>query len=96
MRIADNTCPHCRSLMVRWANPEWSSWGGEFQFVCFNNECPYYVGGWAWMRDRYNVIASYRHRVDPLTGQRGPLPVWSPDDLRSNILPEEQEAALAC
>jgi len=76
--------------MLRWANPQGSSWGGEFQYVCFDDACPYYVRGWAWMENQYNVQASYRHRLEPMSGQAGPLPVWSPEALRSSILDAEE------
>jgi hypothetical protein len=82
-------CPHCDSPLVRWANPSLSNWSGEFQWVCFNDACPYYVRGWAWMREKFNVNASYRHRLDPTSGETGPLPVWSEDALRSGILGDE-------
>jgi hypothetical protein len=86
MNTAHPPCPHCDSPMLRWANPEASSWEGEFQYVCFNDDCPYYSRGWAWMESRYNLAVSYRYRLDPVTGEHGPLPVWSPEALRNAII----------
>lgn len=77
--------------MCRWASPEGSSWSSDYQYVCFNDECPYYVRGWEWMREQYNVAGSYRHRLDPVTGQSGPLPVWSAEDFRNNIISDPEE-----
>ena len=74
--------------MERWRPPDGTSWGDALQRVCFNDDCPYYAEGWAWMEAHYRVHASYRHRQDTVTGQSGPLPVWSPSALRDRIVKE--------
>ena len=82
-------CPHCCQPLVRWRNPQVSTWGAEFQYVCFNDQCPYFVRGWSWMQEQYSVAASYRFRLDPATGETGPLPVWSAEALKGGIVTEE-------
>jgi len=84
-------CRHCDQPMVHWANPQSSTWAGEFQYVCFNDECPYFVCGWAWMLSQFNVTASYRYRLDPVTLEAGPLPVWSKGALKGGIVSEKGE-----
>ena len=52
-------CPYCGGRLVRWANPDGTSWDAEFQLVCFNDECSYYVRGWEWMNnDVVNFLSS--------------------------------------
>ena len=79
-------CPHCGQPMKKWATPHDSTWGGEVHFVCFNDECSYFVRGWNWMMEQNQVHASYRHRYIPSTGETGPLPVWSNKALRESIV----------
>lgn len=80
------TCPYCGKPMNRWRTPSMTTWESEFMFVCFNDECSYYVRGWKWMMEKYEVCCSYRHRYDPHTGEKGPLPVWSPTALKDGII----------
>ncbi len=63
-----------------------NSWGPDYQLVCFNDECPYFVKGWEWMREKFQQNVSYRYRYNPQTGESGPLPVFSKTALRGGIV----------
>nr|MBN2276412.1 ogr/Delta-like zinc finger family protein [candidate division Zixibacteria bacterium] len=84
------TCPYCGQELKPWATPEMACWSTRVQYVCFNDNCPYFLKGWDWMRSQFQVNASYRHRFDPVTGETGPLPVWSKDAMKNGII-ENQE-----
>ncbi len=84
------TCPHCGAKLDRFALPEAAS-DHAWDFACFNDDCPYYLRGWAWMEQEYGVKASYRHRVDSVTGTSSPLAVWSPQAFRNAILPRKEQ-----
>jgi hypothetical protein len=86
MKQENPTCPHCGATLKKWQPPEDSSWGHHPQWVCFNDECEYYKRGWEWMKAQFQQKASYRYRLDPQTGEVGPLPVWSPDAHKDMIL----------
>ena len=79
-------CPYCDTPMKKWVNPPNSTWGVTFQYVCFNDECSYYVRGWEHMMNKFRVEASYRYRYNPSTGEKGPLPVWSPQAHKSKVI----------
>jgi hypothetical protein len=41
------------------------------------------------MEQNFGVRVSYRYRVDAHSGHASPLAVWSPDALRSSLLPDD-------
>jgi hypothetical protein len=79
-------CPHCRQKMNKMKPPSLSTWSSEFFYVCFNDDCPYFVRSWEHTANTTQAHCSYRHRYDPDSGQSGPLPVWSKDAMKSDIL----------
>jgi predicted RNA-binding Zn-ribbon protein involved in translation (DUF1610 family) len=76
-------CPHCGDVMTIWEVPpinfsDGLGWGTPYLFVCFNDECPLYVQGWANMEENYAHCASYRCINYPGTEQFQCMPVFSP------------------
>ena len=70
-------CPHCHQKMSKFKTPGESTWGEGYWYVCFNDECPYYVRGWEHMFKTRGTKCSYRHRYDPYSDSCGPMPVYS-------------------
>ena len=68
-----------------------TNWESPFIYVCFNDDCPYFKRSGDWMKSQFNVTVLYRHRLDPQTGETGPLPVWSAEALKDDIIPDDEE-----
>ena len=84
-------CPHCNKKMSKWRAADLNAWGPVVQYVCFNDECPYYINGWKWMEERFGTTCSYRHRYNPETKESGPLPVYSDTVGKSQIVSDGDE-----
>ncbi len=91
--LSTTTCAHCGGPLAPFQLPD-TVYDHAYDLACFNDECPYYVRGWAWMEQQFGVRTSYRYRIDSQSGHASPLPVWSPTALRSSILPGDAAAAL--
>jgi DNA-directed RNA polymerase subunit M/transcription elongation factor TFIIS len=83
-------CPHCGERLNKWGVPQtvFTEWPNEFFYVCMNDECSYFVRGWAAMAAQGNSC-SYRLMYDPLTDSCQPVPVSSANTLRDGIIEEE-------
>lgn len=79
-------CPYCKQEMKKWRVPINSTWYNEFFYICFNDKCPYFVQGWDQMWEQQKTKASYRCRLDPDTEKYMPIPVWSYDALKDDII----------
>jgi len=84
------TCPHCGGRLVRWQVPEGASWPEEYFLACFNDECSYYVEGWAWMKEQFAQTASYRYALNPRTDTSLMIPVWSATATREMIVENDE------
>jgi len=80
-------CPHCGEKMNKWEVPQniFTQWPNEYMYICFNDECPYFVRGWDAMAEQQNHC-SYRLMYDPLTDSCQPVPVYNRKMLREGII----------
>lgn len=79
-------CPHCEQQLVKMLVPEMSNFDSAWMYVCFNDDCGYFKRSGEWMQQQYASPAMYRYKLDPFTGETGPLPVWSADAMRDLIV----------
>jgi hypothetical protein len=87
------TCKHCGTKMNKWETPLTpmagsTTWHTDFLYICFNDECTYFVKGFDWIWNNYHRTASYRYMVDPGNGQASPIPVKSAQHLKDAIIEE--------
>ncbi len=95
LRVKDTLrCPHCDVRLSKWKLPQtpFTEWPNEFFYVCFNDECPYFIRGWDSMGAQGNP-GSYRFMFNHLRGTTHPLPVPNRAALRDGIVDDEDEDA---
>ncbi len=82
-------CPHCGDKLKKWTvpdNPFGQTWDNDFMYICFNDECPYFVRGWDHMYKEGNRGCSYRLMYNPDKDRCLPVPVPSPRSLKDGIV----------
>ena len=84
------TCPYCDSRLKKWAVPQtpFTEYDTEFMYVCFDDHCPFLVGGWDTMSSQGNHGFSCRFMYDPDRDVCLSVPVPSLRALRESIVDE--------
>ncbi len=88
MRVrATLRCPHCDQQLDKCAVPDspFSEWPSEFQYVCFNDDCSYFLDGWE-HSSAQRFPGSYRFMYDPTLDSCFPVPVLNRMSLRDTIV----------
>jgi SAM-dependent methyltransferase len=84
-------CPYCQERLKKWLIPltPFTEWNTDHFYVCFNDECPYFLRGWMTMVRQGNFGFSYRFRFNPETCCMDAMPVPHPNAYRESIVEED-------
>ena len=90
-------CPHCGQRMNKWSTPTFNfadglGWCTPFLYVCFNDECKFYMNSWKHMYESYGQEMGYRFMLHPDSGESSSLPVGSRHAMKGDIIDEIREA----
>ena len=86
-------CPYCSDRLKKWlvpANPFFQTWDNEYMYICFNDQCTYFVRGWDHMASEGNRGMSYRLMYNPEKDRCMPVPVPSSRALREGIIEDSR------
>ncbi len=87
----DHTCPYCGDRLKKWEVPQtpFTEWDIDYMYVCFNDVCPYLVGGWEEMGRQGNLGSSYRLMFNPQSQSLLPMAVPSLSTAKDGIIEDE-------
>jgi len=86
----DHACPYCGQQLKKWEIPQtpFTEWDIDYMYVCFNDVCPYLVGGWEEMGRQGNLGSSYRLMFNPQSQTLMPMAVPSLSIAKDGIVDE--------
>ena len=70
-------CPYCGEKLKKWQVPDspfGQTWDNDFMYICFNDECGYYLRGWDVMAQSGRPGCSYRLMYHPEKDRCLPYP----------------------
>ena len=83
-------CPYCDEKLKKWEVPQtpFTQWPNEFLYVCFNDDCRYFIKGWE-VLEAQGMPGSYRFMFNPETGGCHSAPVLNKNAMTDGIMEEE-------
>ena len=87
-------CPHCKQKLDCCSTPpihvgDGLGWGTEAYFICLNDECPLFKGGWEHIENQFGHRASYRYMLLPGNTEGTPMMVGSTEAFKGCIIDRE-------
>jgi predicted RNA-binding Zn-ribbon protein involved in translation (DUF1610 family) len=97
MEDKKTVCPHCGQKLNKWSTPAFNfadglGWCTPFLYVCFNDECTFFVNSWKHMNETYGQEMGYRYMLHPDSGESASLPVGHRMAMKGDIIDEIREA----
>ncbi len=90
----NHTCPDCKATMSCCEVPpvhvgDGLGWGSEVMFICLNDECPVFKGGWKKIDVNYGHKGSFRNMQLPGSTELNIMMVASKDAFTGSIVDPE-------
>jgi len=90
----EHICPDCNTKMSCCEAPpvhvgDGLGWGSEVLFICLNDECPTFTGGWAKVEVNYGHKATFRSMQLPGSTEQNVMMVGSQIAFTGSIINPE-------
>lgn len=91
----EHTCPNCKIRMTACEAPpvhvgDGLGWGSEVLFICLNDDCPTFTGGWEKVDVNYGHKASFRNMQLPGSTEQNVMMVASNVAFTGSIIDPEE------
>ncbi|MEN8199837.1 MAG: zinc ribbon domain-containing protein [Thermodesulfobacteriota bacterium] len=90
-----HTCPDCNTRMSACEAPpvhvgDGLGWGSEILFICLNDDCPAFAGGWQKVDVNYGHKGTFRNMQLPGSTEENVMMVASKEAFTGSIIDPEQ------
>lgn len=90
----EHICPNCKTRMKACEAPpvhvgDGLGWGSEVLFICLNDDCPTFKGGWQKVDVNYGHKASFRNMQLPGSTEQNVMMVASKDAFTGSVIDPE-------